>query len=197
MLYKVTPFGYFGRTSKISRGPWFQEAFVEEDGLEYFYVFGIGGSTPMYLLTNNIPIEERERLQNLYYGLQRNSSLAWFGGLWLGAETVLRVPCFKKMAIGWKLASLVGCGFVYKTMFSAYNAYTYGPVVSAFLRKNLTSAKSDRFEITDRKREYFDIDTSQYMSYGFNDLGHDYHAHNGPQPVSAPTHSPLVRMENH
>lgn len=37
MLYKVSPFGYFARVSKISRGPWFDEANVEEDGLEYFY----------------------------------------------------------------------------------------------------------------------------------------------------------------
>ena len=61
MLYKVSPFGYFGRVSKISRGPWFQEMWVEEDGLEHFYVFGNGG-IPVYLLSNNIPIEEREKL---------------------------------------------------------------------------------------------------------------------------------------
>lgn len=41
----------------------------------------------------------------------------------------------------------------------------------------------DRFEITDRKREFFNIDTSQYMNYDFHDLGHEYHAHHGPQPV--------------
>jgi hypothetical protein len=54
MLYKVSPFGYFARVSKVSRGPWFNESKVEEDGLEYFYLFGNGG-TPVYLLSNNIP----------------------------------------------------------------------------------------------------------------------------------------------
>ena len=39
MLYKVSPFGYFGRVNKVSRGPWFNEYFVEEDGLEQYYVF--------------------------------------------------------------------------------------------------------------------------------------------------------------
>jgi hypothetical protein len=42
MLYKASPFGYFGRVSKISRGPWFNEFWVEEDGLEWFYMFGDG-----------------------------------------------------------------------------------------------------------------------------------------------------------
>ena len=43
-------------------------------------------------------------------------------------------------------------------------------------------AKADKFAITDRKREYFEIDTSDYMSYGYKDLGHDYHVNHGPQP---------------
>ena len=33
MLYKVSPFGYFSRVAKVSRGPWFQEHLVEDDGL--------------------------------------------------------------------------------------------------------------------------------------------------------------------
>lgn len=164
MLYKVTPFGYFGRVSKVSRGPWFKEMWVEEDGLEYYYVFGAGGE-PVYLLSNNMPIEDREKFQKLYYGLQRNRWLGCFAGMWLGLETVLRVPYFKTMALGWKALSVFGLGCLYKTIFAASNAQTYGPVVSAYLKKYGSMAKADRFEITDRKREFFDIDTSQYMNY--------------------------------
>ena len=39
MLYKVTPMGYFGRVSKVSRGPWFSEFYAEDDNLEWFYTF--------------------------------------------------------------------------------------------------------------------------------------------------------------
>ena len=74
-------------------------------------------------------------------------------------------------------------GFAYKTLFTALNAQTYGPVVSAYLRKYAHLAKNDKFDITDRKREYFDIDTSSYMNYENADLGHG-HASHGPQPVS-------------
>ena len=94
MLYKVDPMGYFGRVTKVSRGPWFQEYMVEEDGLEYFYVYGSNDGLT-YLLSNNIPIHDRDRLQRLYDGFQRNRYLAWFGGLWFGAEVVSRVSCFK------------------------------------------------------------------------------------------------------
>ena len=110
--------------------------------------------------------------------------MGWFAGLWLGVETAIRVPYFRRMALGWKVLSIFGSAFVYKTIFAAYNATTYGPVVSAFLRKYSDLAKADKFAITDRKREFFDIDTTQYMNYTFNDLGHEYHAHHGPQPVS-------------
>jgi hypothetical protein len=113
MLYKVGPFGYFSRVSKVSRGPWFQEYMVEDDGLEYFYVYGNG----IHLLTNNIPFEDREKLDRLYKAFKRNKQLAWFGGLWLGAETVIRVPYFRRMAIGWRLVSLFASAFVYKQMF--------------------------------------------------------------------------------
>jgi hypothetical protein len=103
----------------------------------------------------------------LYYALQRNKHLAWGAGLYLGLETILRVPCFRGMAAGWKVASLIGTAFVYKTIFSAFNAYTYGPIVSAILRKHSQHAKADLFDITDRKREYYYIDTSSYMNYDF------------------------------
>lgn len=181
MLYKVSPFGYFSRVTKVSRGPWFQEHLVEDDGLEWFYVFGDDGA-PSYLLSNNVPVEDRERLDRLYKGFQRNRGLAWAAGLWLGFETVTRVGYFTRMAIGWKAVSLVGAAFLYKNVFQYYNGQTYGPLLSAYFRKYQTFSSEDRFKITDRKREYFEIDTSDYMSYGYKDLGHDVHVNHGPQP---------------
>lgn len=184
MLYKVSPFGYFGRVAKVSRGPWFNEWNVEEDGLEYFYVYGGNADGLNYLLTNNVPLEDRERLERLYKGYRRNKYMAWAAGFWIGFETVVRVPYFKKMAIGWRCLSLIGTAMVAKTGFQYYNGMTYGPLMSAYFRKFSDQGKSDVFAIQDRKREYFNIDTSSYMSYENKDLGHEYHTNHGPQPVS-------------
>ena len=65
--------------------------------------------------------------------------------------------------------------------------------MSAYLRKYSHLAKADKFEITDRKREYFDIDTSSYMNYDFADLGHS-HASHGPQPVSHKNHISIAQF---
>jgi hypothetical protein len=181
MLYKVSPFGYFGRMPKLSRGANFEEYKVEDDGLEWYYVYQIGSQT-FYLLSNNIAIKDRDNLSRFYQALQRNNYLALGAGLYLGLETVLRVPYFKTMAVGWRVLSLFGTGVLYKSLIQAHTSQYYGPVVSAFFRKYHSHAKTDLFEITDRKREYFEIDTSQYMNYNFGDLGHDHHAHHGPQP---------------
>jgi hypothetical protein len=69
--------------------------------------------------------------------------MAWFAGLYLAAETVIRVPYFKSIATGWKIVSILGIGFTYKTIFSFYNSYTYGPIVSAYLRKHFKLARYD------------------------------------------------------
>jgi len=181
MLYKVSPFGYFSRVAKVSRGPWFQEYMAEDDGLEWFYTYPSNGEM-IYLLSNNIPLEDRERLDYLYKAYLRNRGLAWAAGLWLSFETISRVGYFKKLAWGWRALSFVGVGYLYNQVFQYANSQTYGPLLSAFFRKYQNVAKNDRFAITDRKREYFDIDTSEYMNYSFKDLGHDVHVNHGPQP---------------
>ena len=76
------------------------------------------------------------------------------------------------MAIGWKLLSAFGVAFGVKSVFTAYNSVYYGPILSAFMRKHSKLARRDPFEITDRKREYYEIDTSQYMNYTSEELGH-------------------------
>jgi hypothetical protein len=166
---------------KVSRGPWFQEHNVEDDGLEWFYVYSDNGSIN-YLLSNNVPLEDRDRLTYLYNAFNRNRILAWAGGIWLGVETISRVGYFKNMAFGWKLLSLFGTAFAFNQVFQYANGQTYGPLLSAYFRKYSKVAQNNRFAITDRKREYFDIDTSEYMAYGYKDLGHDYHVNHGPQP---------------
>jgi len=173
--------GYFSRVTQNSQGPWFREWFVEEDGLEYFYVFSEGGHL-MYLLSNNIPLADREKLQRTYFGLQRNNKLAMFGSLWLGVESVVRFNYLKKLAPGWRILSIFGLAAVYMQGFKWYTSLTYGPIISAFFRKYRHLAKDDPFKIEDRKREYFEIDTTQYMNYTYETLDHVHPINHGPQP---------------
>merc|ERR550514_70043 len=61
-------------------------------------------------------------------------------------------------------------------------AAMYGPVMGAYFRKYSKSVKRDVLEIQDPKKQYFYIDTSQYMNYTNADLSDQYHVHHGPQP---------------
>ena len=126
-------------------------------------------------------IADREDFARLFHAHNRASGLAMFAGFFLGLETVTRHSYFKGMAIGWKVASFFAVSYGFKSIFNAYNSATYGPVMGAYLRKYQQFAASDPYEIQDRKREFYQIDTSQYMSYTHDDLEHG-HANHGPQP---------------
>ena len=67
--------GPFTRPAKTSRGPWFKESMVEDDGLEYFYTFKDENGTKKYLLSNNMPLKDREHLEKLWKGYKRNYGL--------------------------------------------------------------------------------------------------------------------------
>jgi len=125
--------------------------------------------------------EDREDFQRLFKAHNRVSNMAMFAGFFLGLEVVTRHAYFGKMAWGWKLGSFFAVSYGFKTLFNAVNAQTYGPLMGAYLRKYDQFGVNDPFEITDRKREYYEIDTSQYMSYTHEDLDHG-HSNYGPQP---------------
>ena len=129
-----------------------------------------------------MPIRDRENLSRFYQAYNRNFALSYAAGLYLSLETVLRVPQLRKLAVGWRVLSFFGLGLAYKQGINIYISQYYGPIFSAFFRKYQSAARTDPFEITDRKREYFDIDTSDYMNYTNESLGHEYHGSYGPQP---------------
>ena len=184
MLYKIGSMGYFGGVAKVSRGPWFRDFFVEDDGLDWFYSFLDNDGNKCYLLSNNMAIKDREQFSWMYHTMVRNNRLSWFAGLWLGFETVTKVGYFRNMALGWRFLSCLGLGYAYKSAIMMYSSQHYNPVVGAFLRKYSTSVKKDLFEIKDEKKEYFYIDTSEYMNYSNATLSDEYHTNHGPQPVS-------------
>ena len=136
----------------------------------------------MHLLSNNLAVQDRERLQHLYHEMVRTQRIAYCLSLYLGYETTRRVPQLAGLAPGWKFLSILGIGWFYKNFIMQYYSGYSGPVMGAFLRKYNTQAKHDMFDIKDPKREYFYIDTSEYMNYSNESLGDHYHASHGPQP---------------
>ena len=149
VAYKVSSMGYFGGVAKVSRGPWFRDAWVEDDGLDWFYKFKDNEKKDVYLLSNNVAIEDREKLDSLYKTHVRNNRLAWFGGLYLGFETVRSVQYFKRMAVGWRFMSCLGLGYVGHALLMDYTSQVHAPIVGAYLRKYKGSIKSDLLEIKD------------------------------------------------
>ena len=184
MPYKLHAMGYFGPVAKVSRGPWWREYWVEDDGLDWFYQFQDNDGNANYLLSNNLPYQDREKLDHLHSAMVRNNRLGWFGGLWLGFETIRKVPYFRSMALGWQGLTWLGLGYFYRSAFMTYTSQSYNPTISAYLRKYQNFVKKDLFDIRDEKKQYFYIDTSQYMSDRNMNIGDEYHAHEGPQPVS-------------
>ena len=176
--------GYFGRPAKVSRGPWFREYSVEDDGLEYYYQYKNGDGENKYLLSNNIPLQDRQSLEKLYTGYKRSSALSYFAGIWTSFELVTRVPYFRKMLPGWRFISFLALGSYLSLEYRYYSGgYYYMPLLCSFFKKYDNVAKTDLFDIKDEKREWFELDTSQYMSYNFEDLDpHHHNINHGPQP---------------
>ena len=129
-------------------------------------------------------LEDRERVAHLYKTMSRNNSLAWFGGLWLGAEVVMADRYFRSMATGWRFLSLIGIASVFKGLAMSWSSGLYQPTLGAYFRKYQSAIQRDLWDIKDKKKEYFYIDTSQYMNYTNESIGDGVHCHHGPQPVS-------------
>ena len=176
--------GYFSRPAKVSRGPWFREYFVQDDGLEYYYQYKNAEGDIKYLLSNNVPLKERETLESLFASYQRNCSLSWFAGMWTSFELVTRIPYFRRMLPGWRFISFFAMGTLISLEYRYHTAgYYYMPLLTSYFKKYDGYAKKDLFDIRDEKREWFELDTSQYMDYDFKDLDHHHHnVNHGPQP---------------
>ena len=154
---------------------------AEDDGLEKYYYFKTS-TGPQYLLSNNMNHKDRTEFYRLYQAHSRSHYLSHAAGLWLAAETVLRAPYFRGMAVGWKFVSWFGIGAFYCELFNWRNAQQYQPLLGAYLRKYQDKITPDLWEVRDRKREYYEIDTSQYMNYTLEDADEHCHINMGPQP---------------
>merc|ERR1712224_15938 len=126
--------------------------------------------------------EDRMAFANMYYTTRGEQWLLSFAGLWMAGETVLRNSVLKKWALGWRCLSVVGLWTVYSKGLNYFFGAQYSPLMTATLRKYSHVAVSDQFELQDRKREFYQIDTAQYMDYTEDDLNIHGHENHGPQP---------------
>ena len=70
-----------------------------------------------------------------------------------------------------------------KIAISTFYARTYGPLIGSYLRKYQDVGATDAWEIRDRKREFYQIDDSQYMSDDSSNTENIHkHSNHGPQP---------------
>ena len=107
--------GYFGGVAKVSRGPWFRDYWIEDDGLDWFYTFMNSDGQKCYLLSNNLSIEDRTKMSHLYHTQVRNNRISWFVGGWLAFECIRMDSWMKKMALGWKGVSWFALSFLFKS----------------------------------------------------------------------------------
>ena len=152
MLYKFNSNGYFGGVMKVSRGPWFKEYFVEDDGLDWYYSFTDSNGQTRYLLSSNMNLKDRTSFEALYKTMNRNNSIALFASLWLGFETSMRAPRVSTYTWGWKFFWCGIFAFGYKTCFNSQTSAMYAPTMKAYIRKYADCAKADLFDIQDEKK---------------------------------------------
>ena len=182
MLYKFGPMGYFGRTSQISRGPWFAELQVEDDGLEQYYMHNDAAGNMRYLLSNNMSYKDRCEMQALFAAQSRINSIGWFSGMFAGAFVLTHDPIVRKWAYGWRGVTFLATAALVKVAACQFYARTYGPLIGSYFRKYQDKSATDAWEIRDRKREFYQIDDTQYMAYEEKDVDIHRHANHGPQP---------------
>lgn len=68
MFYKFSSTGYSAGVYQITRGPWIkvEQGWVEHDGLDWFYSFLDNSGNKVWLASNNIPLEDREKVEYLF-----------------------------------------------------------------------------------------------------------------------------------
>ena len=156
---------------------------AEDDGMEVMYTYVDDKGAVRYLLSNNMPVVDRNAFANLISAQTRAHWLTAGASLLCGIEFSLKNPRMRAMAVGWRFLTCTGISALTYSVLIQYSSRNYGPLIGGFLRKYSECAKTDPFEIKDRTREFFEIDDSQYMAYTFDDLKHEHmHANHGPQP---------------
>ena len=123
----------------------------------------------MYLLTNNIPLKEREIMDKLYRNIKLDRRISTYTSFIATVITFSKYnfPMFTK---GWKAFPFLLIWYSYNYCWNLYQAHYNAPMFMALIHKHLDKAKHDLYLIKDEKREWFDIDDSEYMAYSNKDV---------------------------
>lgn len=143
-----------------------------------YFKYKVGQNKFVYLFSNNIPIEDREKLKVYYSGYQRAmKNLLYFSIIptvflyqWVLS---LRQPKYKLGKFVTLFFSYVASAsffrYLFKEHFEANTCY--------YLHKYSNLAKENIMEIEDPRRKFFRLDTNQYYRESTNDILH--HEHHG------------------
>ena len=159
---------------------WFLKKTFDKYQLIYFN-FKTGPNQNLFLLSNNIPVEERENLKiyfSAYTRFLKNMNLlaiipTFFLYKW--STSCLWIPKYKISKIlafgGCYIASVVFVRLFLKESLESNLCY--------FLHKYRPLAKENLLEIDDPRRKFFRVDTSEYYRESASDILHPEGSHGG------------------
>ena len=146
-----------------------------------------------FLLSNNIPVNEREEFKNFYKGYQRFLSafpyFSFIGSLFLtGGVVTLYTPKYRLSILGIGLFWYAATQACLRTKF----VRPLDEIASYYFVKYRKLAKENILEIEDPRRKHFRLDTSTYYReseheirhHGHGDHGGHHDGYLGPFPVN-------------
>ena len=165
-----------------------------------YYKFNVGSNRFVYLLSNNIPVAERERLKVYYSGCERvlknMKYFAFIPTIFLYQFALsFRLPKYRLTNLSFLVASYI---FSVSTL-QFFIQEHLDSNLNYFLYKYNNLTKENILEIEDPRRKFFRLDTNQYYRQSANEIlhhGHHDDSHSGghhhdtsnyfgPHPVSS------------
>ena len=166
------PYGVLEQDTGVGKdnlhGLWYREWMIRGSDDDKYYVLKRNFEN-LYLLTNVIPLKDREIMGALYFRIKRDWGIA--GVLSFGISLhAIQLPLFSVFKRSWKLFPFLICFQTFRYGISYLISRYNSPMFYAYLNKYRDSIKSDMFKIRDITREWFDIDDSEYMNYTNEDV---------------------------
>lgn len=172
---------------------YFRRAFGNYDII--YFAFAVN-SKYKYVLSNNIPVEDREAIKELSayntYVLENLNKIAIIPTFFL-AGSLFSVMKLKLKALNILAASVIYLGTT--NMLKALVSLRYSDIMSYYYNKYSHIAVDNLRDIEDPRRKFFKLDTTSYYRESANEIlhkqhhaeGHGHHdtsTYYGPHPVN-------------